>query len=104
MSETLPNWFWTIYYLFLLVTLGTALLSVIKRKMSRLSFIAIVLTLTIPLVSLINSIGRPEEMNEFEYLVSQLQQGAIWSVFIMVGYLFLIVWCGLFLFKSKTKK
>lgn len=104
MSETLPNWFWTIYYLFLLVTLGTALLSVIKRKMSRLSFIAIVLTLAIPLVSLINSIGRPEEMNEFEYLVSQLQQGAIWSVFIMVGYLFLIVWWGLFLFKSKAKK
>lgn len=104
MSETLPNWFWTIYYLFLLVTLGTALLSVIKRKMSRLSFIAIVLTLIIPLVSLINSIGRPEEMNEFEYLVSQLQQGAIWSVFIMVGYLFLIVWWGLFLFKSKAKK
>ena len=104
MSETLPNWFWTIYYLFLLVTLGTALLSVIKRKMSRLSFIAIVLTLIIPLVSLINSIGRPEEMNEFEYLVSQLQQGAIWSVFIMVGYLFLIIWWGLFLFKSKAKK
>ncbi|KMY43983.1 membrane protein [Bacillus sp. FJAT-27916] len=104
MSETLPNWFWTIYYLFLLVTLGTALLSVIKRKMSRLSFIAIVLTLAIPLVSLINSIGRPEEMNEFEYLVSQLQQGAIWPVFIMVGYLFLIVWWGLFLFKSKAKK
>ncbi len=104
MSETLPNWFWTIYYLFLLVTLGTALLSVIKRKMSRLSFIAIVLTLAIPLVSLINSIGRPEEMNEFEYLVSQLQQGAIWSVFVMVGYLFLIVWWGLFLFKSKAKK
>lgn len=104
MSETLPNWFWTIYYLFLLVTLGTALLSVIKRKMSRLSFIAIVLTLAIPLVSLINSIGRPEEMNEFEYLVSQLQQGAIWSVFVMVGYLFLIIWWGLFLFKSKAKK
>ncbi len=104
MSETLPNWFWTIYYLFLLVTLGTALLSVIKRKMSRLSFIAIVLTLAIPLVSLINSIGRPEEMDEFEYLVSQLQQGAIWSVFVMVGYLFLIVWWGLFLFKSKAKK
>ena len=104
MSETLPNWFWTIYYLFLLVTLGTALLSVIKRKMSRLSFIAIVLTLAIPLVSLINSIGRPEEMNEFEYLVSQLQQGAIWSVFVMVGYLFLIVWWSLFLFKSKAKR
>ena len=104
MSETLPNWFWTIYYLFLLVTLGTALLSVIKRKMSRLSFIAIVLTLAIPLVSLINSIGRPEEMNEFEYLVNEFQQGAIWSVFVMVGYLFLIVWWGLFLFKSKAKK
>ncbi len=36
-------------------------------------------------------------MNEFEHLVSQLQQGAIWSVFTIIGYLFLL------LLKSKTK-
>ncbi|MFJ8260976.1 hypothetical protein ACIQ4I_03310 [Rummeliibacillus sp. NPDC094406] len=102
--ETLPNWFWAIYYLFLLATLGTAIFSVVKRKMKGLSVIAIVFTLTVPIVSLVNSIGRAEGRNEFEHLVSQLQQGAIWSVFVIIGYLFLLVWWVLFLSKSKTEK
>jgi hypothetical protein len=101
--RTLPNWFLIVYYLFLLTTLGTAIFSVVKRKMKGLSVIVIVFTLTIPIVSLINSIGRAEGMNEFEHLVSQLQQGAIWSVFVIIGYLFLVVWWVLFLLKSKTK-
>ncbi|WP_438824948.1 hypothetical protein [Bacillus sp. JJ722] len=101
--ETLPNWFWAIYYLFLLTTLGTAIFSVVKKKHQRLSILAIVFTISIPIVSLINSIGRAEGMNEFEHLVSQLQQGAIWSIFTIIGYLFLLVCWVLFLFKSKTK-
>lgn len=101
--ETLPNWFWVIYYLFLLTTLGTAIFSVIRKKMISLSILTIIFAVTVPIISLINSIGRTEEMNEFEHLISQLQQGAIWSIFIIIGYLFLLVWWFLFLFKSKIK-
>lgn len=68
--------------------------------MKGLSIVAIVITITIPIISLINSIGRAEGRNEFEYLVSQLQQGAIWSFFVIIGYLFLLVWWALFLFKK----
>ncbi|MDF2680940.1 MAG: rane protein [Brevibacillus sp.] len=42
-------------------------------------------------------------MNEFEHFISQLQQGAIWSLFTIIGYLFLLAWWVLFLFKIKTK-
>jgi hypothetical protein len=100
--DTLPNWFWVIYYLFLLTTLGTTIYSFVKRKMKGLSIIAILFTVTVPIIVLINSIGRAEGMNEFEYLVSQLQQGALWSYFTSIGYLFLLLWWVLFLFKSRV--
>ncbi|WP_404469595.1 hypothetical protein [Sutcliffiella horikoshii] len=104
MWETLPNWFWIILYLFLLATLGTAVFSLVKSKMKNFSIITIVFALTVPIVSLINSMERAEGMNELDYLIYALQQGAIWSVFVTTGYLYLIVWWILFLFKNDSKK
>ncbi len=104
MWETLPNWFWIILYLFLLATLGTAIFSLVKSKMQNLSIITIVFAITVPIVSLINSIERAEGMNEFDYLIKEFQQGAIWSVYVITGYLFLIVWWIVFLFKNDSKK
>ena len=104
MWETLPNWFWIILYLFLLVTLGTAIFSLVKGKIKNLSIIAIVFSLTVPIVSLINSIERAEGMNELDYLKYELQQGAIWSVYVISGYLFLLVWWIVFFFKKDSNK
>ncbi|MGG3451795.1 hypothetical protein [Domibacillus aminovorans] len=101
--ETIPNWVWMIYYLFLLATLGTAIFSVIRKQMIGLSIIAIVLTMTVPIISLINSIGRVKGLNEFEHLVTQLQQGSIWSIYAIVGFLYLLVWWGMLLIKNKMK-
>ncbi|QTC41532.1 hypothetical protein I7V34_21200 [Bacillus sp. V3] len=102
--ETLPVWFWILYYLLLVAILATAIYSVVKRKHKRMSVIAIILTVTIPAVSLIQSIGRAEGMNEFEYFISKWQQGAVWSLFTVGGYLFLVVWLVCFLFKRKDEK
>ena len=99
--ETLPNWFWVIYYLILLTTIGAAIWSLLKRRMKGLSMIAIALAITVPIVSMLNSIGRGEGVDELEHLVSQLQQGAAWSVFVTVSYLFLAVYLVLILFKSR---
>lgn len=101
--ETLPNGVWIIYYSFLIVTLGTALLSVIRKKMISLSIIAIALTMTVPIIGLINSIGRAKGLNEFEHIVSQLQQGSIWSIYTFIGFLYLLIWWAIFLFKNKWK-
>lgn len=101
-SETFHNWFWIIYYLFLLTTLGTALFSVIRKKLERsLSVIAIFFTVTVPFIILISSIGRAEGLNEFEHLVNQLQQGSFWSIYTIIGYLYLLVWWVLFFKKQK---
>lgn len=70
MWETLPDWFWALYYLFFLATLGTAIFSVVKNKQRGLSILTIVFTVTIPIISLINSIGRVEGMNLNTYLVN----------------------------------
>jgi len=101
--ETLPNWFWVLYYLFLLTTLVTAVFIVIRKKIRSLSMVAIVFTVTIPITGLINSIGRAEGINEYEHLISQLQQGEIWSMHIILGNLFLLLWWVLFLLKIKSK-
>lgn len=103
MWETLPGWFWGLYYLFLLATLGIAIFSFVKQKHRRLSILAIVFAVTVPIISLLNSIGRLEGMNEIEYLFSQLRQGAVWSIFTVIGYLFLLVWWALILFKTSPK-
>lgn len=43
-------------------------------------------------------------MNEFEHFLDRLQQGEMWTVFTIAGYLLLFVWWVLFLLNSKAKK
>lgn len=71
--------------------------------MKIMSIVAIIFTLTVPIISLISSIGRAEGLNEFEHFISQLQQGSIWSIYTIIGYLYLFVWLVWFFGKSKNK-
>ncbi|RFB11411.1 hypothetical protein DZB84_21005 [Bacillus sp. HNG] len=103
MWETLPNWFWNIYYLFLLTTLGAAIYSLKMYKNKILSILAIVFIILIPIVSILNSIGRAPGIDEYEHLISQLQLGATWSIFTIIAYMFLLVWWVLFFLKIKSK-
>lgn len=57
-----------------------------------MSIVAIILTVTVPITHFINSMYRPRGMNEFELLVSQLEQGALLSIFVLMGYLYLLLW------------
>ncbi len=101
--ETLPNWFWAIYYIILISTLAAGIFSIIRKKIRALSVLTIVFTLTVPIISFLNSIGRGEGMNEFEHFISQLQQGTIWSIYTTIGYIFIVVWWVLFLDNRKNK-
>ncbi|XXM70760.1 hypothetical protein ACQ0QQ_13670 [Lysinibacillus sphaericus] len=60
-GDTLPAWFWAVYYFFFLTTFGTAAWSAGKKKYKYLSAIAILFTFTIPAVGLMNSIGKSDE-------------------------------------------
>jgi hypothetical protein len=103
-TETLPTWFLIIYYLYLFITLGTVIFSLILKRIILMSFVAIVIVITVPMMILLNSIGREEGLNEVEYLLSQLQQGSMWSIYAVIGYLFLIVWWLLFINSYKNLK
>ncbi|MGG4548998.1 hypothetical protein ABER02_14485 [Rossellomorea marisflavi] len=105
MPNTLPPWFWIAYYLFLAVTIGVAIYSVFTRK-EILSLLTIWVAITVPIVSLFNSIVAPAELNEFQHLVSELQQGSLWAWYACSGYLFLAVWWILLLLKiiARQKK
>ncbi|WP_068794291.1 hypothetical protein [Brevibacillus laterosporus] len=99
--ETLPNWFWIIYYLFLLATLKTALFSIVKKQVLRIvSSFTIIFVCTIPFIGLIHSIERQDGLNEFEYFRGQLQQGEMWTIYSIVGYVYLLVWWGLVIRKD----
>ncbi len=101
--ESLPKLFWIIYYLFFIISFGTAIFNVIRIKMVSLSVITIVIAVSVPIISFANSIGREKGVNEFEHLVAQLQQGSFWSIFVIIAFLYLLVWWVLFLFKNKKK-
>ncbi|RAS76658.1 hypothetical protein [Priestia endophytica] len=100
--ETLPNWFWFMYYLFLLLTLGTAILSMLKRKKVFLCLCTIVSTITFPIISLINTIGRAASTNELEHLLAHLQHGEIWAWYVVGAYLLIFTWWIVFFIKNNT--
>ncbi|MBT2689665.1 hypothetical protein J7I93_15860 [Bacillus sp. ISL-47] len=103
-GETLPSWFWIIYYLFLILTFGTSIHSVMRKRMIRLSIIAVISTLTVPVVGLINSIGRDKDLNEMEYMAAQLQQGSIWAIYMLIGFFYLLVWWGIYLLNIRSRE
>jgi hypothetical protein len=103
-NVTLPSWFWITYYLFLLATIGTSIITITKKKMVILSVTVIFFTITVYLVSLINWIGRTKGLNEFEYLTAQLQQGSFRSILVVFGYGFLLFWWVMFIYKFRQLK
>ncbi|MBT2682792.1 hypothetical protein [Bacillus sp. ISL-37] len=83
---------WIILYLLLMIIFVRAIYSVIKKKQVPMAMIAILVIISVPMVSLMNSINRPLEMSEFEFLARELKQGALWAIFTIAGYLYLLVW------------
>ena len=90
--EYLPNWFLALYLIFLLLSLITGLIGLIRQWFSNLSAITIVFSLLAPLASLIFVAQRPSHLTVYEYVLSQLQAGDLWAIFITVLFLYLIAW------------
>ncbi|UFT98373.1 hypothetical protein KO561_14355 [Radiobacillus kanasensis] len=102
--ESIAGWIWIIYYLFLFVTFVVATAHLYKKKQLVLPIVAICFTVFVPIISLINSIERPINTNEWEHFMSQVQQGSFWSLFALMGYLFLVFWWTLVLTTNLKKE
>ena len=99
--ESIPNWFWGIYYLFLLSILIIGFRSFIKDKNKTSSIISIIFAITIPLLGIVKSIERTKGLNELEYLLIKLQKGSFLAIYSVIWYLYLLIWLILFLVKSR---
>lgn len=103
--ETMPGWFWVIYYGFLAVTFLTAVIRITQKRKFLIEIPLLILVVTIPVVGLLNSADsiRLVEQNEVGFFLSQLNQGAAWTIFSVVGYCVILVWwIGLFVEKRKV--
>ncbi|TDL31943.1 hypothetical protein E2R51_12045 [Jeotgalibacillus sp. S-D1] len=98
--ETLPQWFWVLYYLILLITFVFTVISIYKNKKIIISFIAMLFIVTVPIISFIQSSSSDREikLNEYEFFIIQLQQGELWSVYSFLGYTFILIWWIVFLY------
>ncbi|GAY76742.1 hypothetical protein [Sporolactobacillus inulinus] len=101
--ETLPDWFWAIYYFLFVASIVMAIVCFLRNRRRGLASVAFMFALTIPVVSVLGSIGRANGRNEFEHLYSQLLHGAVWAYYVTIGYVFLIAW-WILLAKSIMKK
>ncbi|TYR81383.1 hypothetical protein FZC66_05900 [Priestia megaterium] len=101
-TETLPVWFWILYYLFFIVTLAAIVFCLAKKRMIGLTVASLLVTITLPVILFINCIGRTEGFNEGEYVLAELQRGAVWAVYTVLGFLFLAVWWYLLLTRRQT--
>ncbi|AJD89727.1 hypothetical protein JMA_04100 [Jeotgalibacillus malaysiensis] len=102
--ETMPGWFWAIYYGFLAVTFLTAVIRIGRKRKFVMEILVLILVFSIPVVGFLNSAEsiRLVEQNEVEFFLSQLQHGAFWTIFSVVGYcLMLVWWIGLLVEKRK---
>jgi len=95
-TTSLPAWFWILYYAFLLLTFGVSIIAIMGKRNRILSIINLIILITVPAISFINSIGMSAP-NEFQHLIIHLMQGSLWAIYAFVGYLFILVWWILFL-------
>lgn len=98
---TLPAWFWINYYLFIFMIFSSSIFNIFKKRMFLSSYTALLFVITVPMISLMNSIDRPVDQNEFEHLLIQLKQGSIWAIYTFIGYVCMLVWFVFFLLNFK---
>jgi hypothetical protein len=99
--NTLSVWLWIVYYLFLLIMFSSTIFSIIRKRMVAYSMVALLITITLPMVGVINSIDRPIEQSEWDHLLTQLKQGALWAFYSIAGHAYLVSWLAVFLWNLK---
>ncbi|MGM0852520.1 MAG: hypothetical protein ACQEWI_07905 [Bacillota bacterium] len=100
-TETLPQWFWLFYYSLILLTIAVAVLSIKKQRDIWSALVTLFVTLSIPVVGFVNGIYREENQNELEQWLSHLGKGELWALYILFGYIYVIVWWGGLIRKRK---
>lgn len=89
-GETLPAWFWGIYYLFLIGTVALSVITIFRGRLVVLSAFNIVLIVLAQLLS-INMIARVEG-TEWDFLLLSLKDGDLWAYSLLAIYGYVVYW------------
>ena len=101
--ETLPGWFWIIYYLVIFVTFCAAFWATIRNRLRKYSVVTMILAIFVPIGSAIFSLGRVDGQHEFEHIFNHLIQGSVWSILLTIGYVYLAFWWVFNVYQLKKK-
>ena len=90
--ETLPIWFWGIYYFFILVTLVMSLISIFRKRNTILSAITFLFSLIAPVIAFGIAIGRPSGNNEISFIFNEAISGNFWAIFVILIFCEMLFW------------
>ncbi|MHA7098805.1 hypothetical protein [Priestia aryabhattai] len=102
-THSLPDWFWIIFHLAILLTIGLNIVFVIKRKYSIISLVNLPLMFILYIAFFIKGFSRDENLNEYQYLVKSIEDGAVWAIFVALGHLYFTIWWFIVLKKKFIK-
>ncbi|MFC7786439.1 MULTISPECIES: hypothetical protein [unclassified Rossellomorea] len=100
-TQTLPQWFWLLYYSLILLTIASVFFSIQNQRDIWRAMITIFVTLSIPVVGFVNGIYREQNQNEWEQWLSHLGKGELWALYLLFGYIYVVVWWGALIRKRK---
>ena len=102
MFETLPDWFWILYYLFIITTFVTSIYYAVRKRNKLFSIFTAIVTIITPFLSFLYAIGRSDGLNEWEYIAIGLQEGSLWAITVTAAHLITIAWWFFFFYNFNT--
>jgi hypothetical protein len=100
--ETLPAWFWLLFYAYFLASIMTSINALRKKRLISWSVLHICFMITIQPIGIVNAIERVDD-NEFEHFIRCLKNLELWSIYVLVGYVYSLFWWGLYFFINKRR-
>lgn len=91
MNVTISEWGLLLYYGFIIATILMVLYRVIFLN-KRAELFVILLLFVVYGMLLLNCIGRPDTMNEWQYIILAWEQESLWVKMVFLGYLGIIAW------------
>lgn len=62
----------------------------------------IIVSISVLVIQIFNSMGRRDGMNELDHLFSRFEMGDTWAIFVIIGYMYIVIW-WIVLLNRRTK-
>jgi hypothetical protein len=90
--EMETTWIWIGYYSLALASLLASIFCVMTKRMVRMSWLHVFILVSGYVIFHYHAIGRPIDQSEYDYLTAELNNGSLWSAYVLVGYVYTLAW------------